>query len=175
MNARTTKLTKAHPSAHATRHPGTFALPARGRGRAGADERAAQDTYSISELAKEFDITTRTIRFYEDEGLLSPARRGRTRVYTPRDRVRLKLVLRGKRLGFSLTEIGDIINMYDSESGESGQLEYFLSKIDERRAVLQRQREDIDITLQELAAIEAQCRGRLENVAVRNDPRHRRS
>ncbi len=83
--------------------------------------------------------------------------------------------MRGKRLGFSLTEIGDIINMYDSESGESGQLEYFLSKIDERRAVLQRQREDIDITLQELAAIEAQCRGRLENVASGSDPARRRS
>ncbi len=140
---------------------------------AAADE--ARESYSISELAKEFEITTRTIRFYEDRRLLNPARRGRTRVYSPRDRVRLKLVLRGKRLGFSLNEIADIIDMYDAESGEAGQLEYFLEKIRQRRDALERQREDIDITLKELAGIEAQCRQSLSEVAAVRRGRPRRA
>ena len=89
----------------------------------------AKTTHTISELAKEFDITTRTIRFYEDQGLLHPERHGRNRVYLPRDRIRLKLVLRGKRLGFSLSDISEIIGLYDTEIGETGQLHYFLVKI----------------------------------------------
>ncbi len=135
----------------------------------------ARESYSISELAKEFEITTRTIRFYEDRRLLNPARRGRTRIYSPRDRVRLKLVLRGKRLGFSLNEIADIIDMYDAESGEAGQLEYFLEKIRARRDALERQREDIDITLKELAVIEVQCRRSLSEVAGPRRGRPRRA
>ncbi|MCP4327352.1 MAG: MerR family DNA-binding transcriptional regulator [Alphaproteobacteria bacterium] len=119
------------------------------------------ETFSITDLAKEFDITTRTIRFYEDEGLLAPERRGQARVYKARDRVRLKLILRGKRLGFSLKEIAEIIDLYDSEPGEVGQLRHFLEKIAERRAVLMRQREDIDVILTELDAVEAQCMARL--------------
>ena len=119
---------------------------------------SGQEQFSISDLSQEFDVTTRAIRFYEDEGLLEPRRKGRRRVYTVRDRVRLKLILRGKRLGFSLSEIGDIITMYDSEPGEAGQLHYFINKISARRTVLKQQRDDIDVTLNELDAIEKQCR-----------------
>ena len=118
----------------------------------------AQEQFSISELSQEFDVTTRAIRFYEDEGLLEPHRQGRQRVYSSRDRVRLKLILRGKRLGFSLSEIGDIIDMYDSEPGEVGQLQYFIEKIGVRRKTLKQQRDDIDVTLKELDSIEKQCR-----------------
>ncbi|MDP6141515.1 MAG: MerR family DNA-binding transcriptional regulator [Arenicellales bacterium] len=117
--------------------------------------------YSISDLAREFEVTTRTIRFYEDENLLQPDRQGRQRVYSVRDRVRLKLILRGKRLGFSLSEVRDIINMYDSNPGETGQLQYFLEQIQARRAALEQRRHDIDETLGELDSIESQCRQRL--------------
>ena len=118
----------------------------------------AQEQFSISELAQEFDVTTRAIRFYEDEGLLEPHRQGRQRVYSSRDRVRLKLILRGKRLGVSLSEIGDIIDMYDSEPGEVGQLQYFIEKISVRRKTLKQQRDDIEVTLKELDSIEKQWR-----------------
>jgi|SRR5579883_1977035 len=117
--------------------------------------------FTITELAREFDVTTRTIRFYEDEGLLAPERRGQARVYAPRDRVRLRLILRGKRLGFSLSEIKEIIELYDRAPGEAGQLRHFLAKIAERRDQLARQREDIEVTLGELADVEARCRSRL--------------
>ncbi|MFQ5546601.1 MAG: MerR family DNA-binding transcriptional regulator [Acidiferrobacterales bacterium] len=116
------------------------------------------ETYTITQLAQEFDVTTRTIRFYEDRGLLSPSRKGQTRVYSPRDRVRLKLVLRGKRLGFSLSEIREILDMYDTEPGETGQLQYFLGKVDERRALLKQQQRDIAATLKELDDIEHLCK-----------------
>ncbi len=122
--------------------------------------------YTITQLAQEFDVTTRTIRFYEDQGLLNPTRNGQMRVYSPRDRVRLKLVLRGKRLGFSLSEIREMLDMYDAEPGESGQLELFLAKINERRGLLQQQRHDIELTLKELDDIEAQCRAQLTKVKV---------
>ncbi len=118
-------------------------------------------TYTITELAKEFRVTTRTIRFYEDKGLLKPARNGLTRVYTARDRVHLKLVLRGKRIGLSLDEVREIMDMYDSAPGEIGQLDYMLDKLAERRAMLHRQQQDIELTLKELNKIEAQCRQRL--------------
>lgn len=122
-------------------------------------------TFSISELAREFSITTRTIRFYEDRGLIRPARHGRTRVYSPRDRVRLKLILRGKRLGFSLQEIGEIMDMYDQGPGEVGQLKYMLDILAARRAQLERQQQDIDLTLREMERIEAQCRAQLAAVS----------
>jgi DNA-binding transcriptional MerR regulator len=124
-------------------------------------EAEAGETYGITDLAREFDVTTRTIRFYEDQGLLSPRRRGQRRVYAPRDRTRLKLILRGKRLGFSLSEVGEIIALYDTEPGEAGQLEFFLDKIAERRAMLEQQREDIVVTLEELGVVEQRCRDRL--------------
>ncbi len=117
--------------------------------------------YSISDLAQEFNLTTRAIRFYEDEGLLQPGRSGRRRVYSARDRVRLKLILRGKRLGFSLSDVRDIIEMYDLDAGETGQLRYFLDQIQERREALEQQRSDIDLTLRELDEIESHCQGRL--------------
>ncbi len=121
--------------------------------------------YSISELAQEFNLTTRAIRFYEDEGLLQPGRSGRRRVYSARDRVRLKLILRGKRLGFSLSDVRAIIEMYDLDAGETGQLRYFLNQIQERREALKQQRSDIDLTLRELDEIESQCQGRLASLA----------
>ena len=120
--------------------------------------------YSISDLAQEFNLTTRAIRFYEDEGLLQPGRNGRRRVYSVRDRVRLKLILRGKRLGFSLSDVRDIIEMYDLDAGETGQLRYFLDQIRERREALEQQRSDIDLTLKELDEIESQCQGRLASI-----------
>jgi len=126
---------------------------------------AGNATFSISDLAREFGVTTRTIRFYEDEGLLQPGRSGRQRVYSARDRVRLKLILRGKRLGFSLSEVGDIIDMYDSNPGEVGQLRYFLQQILQRRLALTQQRQDIDLTLEELDTIESQCQERLSTLA----------
>ena len=124
----------------------------------------AGQQFSISDLAQEFDVTTRTIRYYEAEGLLTPQRRGQTRVYSQRDRTRLKLILRGKRLGFSLQEIAEIIRLYDEAPGEVGQLQYFLRKIAERRAMLERQREDIEITLGELRDVEDRCRARLDEL-----------
>ncbi|MHC8597959.1 MerR family transcriptional regulator [Arenicellales bacterium IMCC55707] len=118
-------------------------------------------SFSISDLAREFGVTTRAIRFYEDEGLLSPGRSGRQRVYTSRDHVRLKLIVRGKRLGFSLSEVREIIEMYDLDSGESGQLRYFLEQIKNRREALKQQRHDIELTLDELDSIESECKHRL--------------
>ena len=114
-------------------------------------------TWSIAELAAEYDVTLRTIRFYEDRGLLTPERRGTVRVYHPRDRVRLGLILRGKRLGFSLDEIATIVDMYDAEPGEEGQLVYLLEQIGSRRAELEQRRRDIDETLAELAEVERRC------------------
>jgi len=124
-------------------------------------DKIAETTYTITDLAQEFDVTTRAIRFYEDQGLLAPERRGQTRIYDQRDRTRLKLILRGKRLGFSLAEVGEIINLYDTEPGEAGQLQFFLGKIRDRRAMLDQQREDIEVTLGELDAVEKRCRDRL--------------
>jgi len=124
--------------------------------------------HTISELAREFDVTTRTIRFYEDEGLLAPERRGQMRLYSPRERVRLKLILRGKRLGFSLAEIKEIFDLYDGAPGEAGQLSHFLGKIAERRRQLEQQREDIEVTLAELASVEARCHARLAELGGRS-------
>lgn len=117
--------------------------------------------YGISDLAAEFAVTPRTIRFYEDEGLLAPERRGQARVYHPRDRIRLMLILRGKRLGFTLAEIREIIDMYDAEPGERGQLDLLRRKIADRRDALKRKAEDIRVTLLELEAVDARCRQRL--------------
>jgi DNA-binding transcriptional MerR regulator len=118
-------------------------------------------TWSIAELATEYDVTLRTIRFYEDRGLLTPERRGTVRVYHPRDRVRLGLILRGKRLGFSLDEIATIVDMYDAEPGEEGQLVYLLDQITHRRADLEQRRQDLEQTLEELAEVEARCQADL--------------
>ena len=117
-----------------------------------------QETYSISELGREFGITTRAIRFYEDKQLLSPARNGSHRVYSRADRTRLKLLLRGKRLGWPLEEIKSVLNMYDAgHPGELQQLEYTCRKIEQRRAQLQQQQKDIDAALADLEQIENRC------------------
>jgi DNA-binding transcriptional MerR regulator len=115
------------------------------------------EAYGIAELAREFGVTTRTIRYYEDKGLLSPRRKGQRRVYAPRDRVRLRLIMRGKRLGFSLDEIRELIDLYDVDPTEATQLRHFLDKISERKAVLVRQQADIAETLSEMRRIEVQC------------------
>ena len=115
------------------------------------------EAYGIAELAREFGVTTRTIRYYEDKGLLSPRRKGKGRVYAPRDRVRLRLIMRGKRLGFSLDEIRELIDLYDVDPSEATQLRHFLDKISEHKAVLVRQQADIAETLSEMRRIEVQC------------------
>jgi DNA-binding transcriptional MerR regulator len=126
-------------------------------------------THTITELAAEFDITPRAIRFYEDVGLLTPQRAGRNRVYTQRDRTRLKLTLRGKRLGLSLSEIKQLVDMYDSPSDTAQQLTAFMAVLGEHRQLLEQQREDIEITLAEIAQHEARCRTLLaaQGVAVK--------
>lgn len=116
----------------------------------------SQQTWTISELAQDFQLTPRAIRFYEDAGLLTPVREGQRRIYGPRERTRLRLIIRGKRLGFSLEEIKDILDMYDL-TGEEAQLRHFLVKIRERRAALRQQQEDIAVILDELDGIERQC------------------
>jgi len=119
------------------------------------------DSYSITDLAREFDVTTRTIRFYEDQELIEPERQGQTRIYSQRDRVRLRLIMRGKRLGFSLKEIRDLLDLYDGDRSEITQLTILVSKINERRDALRTQREDIDATLDELDKLEESCQREL--------------
>ena len=111
-------------------------------------------TYSIGELAKQFDITTRSIRFYEDEGLLSPKRQGQQRIYTNKDRVRLKLILRGKRLGFSLAETRRLFELYDADNSSAAQLQKVLELISEKKVSLKQQMEDINVLLTELSGLE---------------------
>jgi DNA-binding transcriptional MerR regulator len=118
-------------------------------------------TWSIGELAAEFDTTLRTIRFYEDQGLLTPERVGTTRIFHDRDRVRLQLILRGKRLGFTLAEIAHVIGMYDETPGERGQLEFLIADIGRRRNALLEKRRDLDEALAELTALEERCRSDL--------------
>lgn len=120
------------------------------------------DSYSITDLAREFDVTTRTIRFYEDQELISPRRQGQTRIYSQRDRVRLRLIMRGKRLGFSLKEIRDLLDLYDGDHSEITQLTTLIGKINERRDALRKQREDIDATLDELDKLEESCQDELK-------------
>ncbi|KFZ36562.1 MerR family transcriptional regulator [Shewanella mangrovi] len=124
-------------------------------------------SFSISELSKEFDITTRSIRFYEDQGLLKPKRRGQTRIYSMKDRVRLKLILRGKRLGFSLSETRTLFEMYDAEKGSTSQLNTMLQLIEDKKTALQQQMDDIKIVLMELSSAESQCRQALADIAAK--------
>lgn len=117
-------------------------------------------TYTITDLAQEFDITPRAIRFYEDQGLLNPTREGaggRNRVYAARERTRLKLTLRGKRLGLTLSQIKNLVDMYDSPKDSEVQLQRFLAVLAEHREKLERQREDLDLTLEEIAGHETLC------------------
>lgn len=114
-------------------------------------------TWTIAEIAEEFGVTHRTIRHYEDLGLIHPERRGTTRVYHRRDKIRLSLVLKGKRLGFPLEEIRRIVDMYDDHPGEAGQLRYLLAQIGDRRADLEQRRADLDMLLHELDELQRRC------------------
>jgi len=117
--------------------------------------------YSIGELAREFDVTTRAIRFYEDQGLLAPRRSGQRRIYAARDRTRLKLTLRGKRLGLALSEIRELLDMYEPGRDERPQLERFLSVLENHKTSLEQQRADIEAQLSEISTFEARIRKRL--------------
>ena len=121
-------------------------------------------SYTIGELAKQFDITTRSIRFYEDEGLLSPKRQGQHRIYTNKDQVRLKLVLRGKRLGFSLAETRRLFELYDADNSSAAQLQKVLELIAEKKMSLRQQMEDINVLLTELTGLEQRCQDELETI-----------
>ena len=134
-------------------------MSSRGRETAPSPTRGA--TYTISELAREFALTTRAIRFYEDCGLISPRREKRSRIYGERERVRIKLILRGKRLGLALSEIGELLDLYEVRRNERAQLTAFLALLADRRTRLLQQREDIEIVLAEIDGIERDCRRRL--------------
>jgi DNA-binding transcriptional MerR regulator len=131
---------------------------------------SAPSTFTIGELAREFDLTTRAIRFYEDCGLLAPQRSGRNRVYTARDRTRLKLTLRGKRLGLTLAEVKDLVDMYESPRDTHAQLTKFLAVLAEHRGQLEQQMADLHVTLDEVRAHEREAR-RLLAEGVRGVPR----
>jgi len=118
--------------------------------------------YSISELAREFEVTPRAIRFYEDQGLISPRRDGQRRIYTPRDRTRLKLTLRGKRLGLTLSEIRELIDMYEPGRDERPQLERFLAELESHKKDLIQQRADIEAQLSEIQTFEKRVRKQLK-------------
>lgn len=118
----------------------------------------AEPTFSITDLSREFEVTTRTIRFYEDQGLLSPERRGRTRIYHKRDRVRLTLILRGKRLGFSLCEIRYLLDLYDHAQDEKPQLRELLNALSQKRAALEGQKADIEALLAEMDSLAARAK-----------------
>jgi DNA-binding transcriptional MerR regulator len=118
--------------------------------------------FSISELAREFDVTPRAIRFYEDQGLLAPRRDGQRRIYTPRDRTRLKLTLRGKRLGLTLSEIRELIDMYEPGRDERPQLKRFLTVLEAHRDTLLQQRADLEAQLSEIQTFEKKVRKRLK-------------
>lgn len=127
----------------------------------------AARTFTITELAAEFDITPRAIRLYEEVGLVAPARAGQARVYSQRDRTRLKLTLRGKRLGLTLAEAKQLVDMYESPADTQPQLEAFIGVLARHREQLERQLEDIEVTLAEIAQHEERCRGLLAAAKAR--------
>jgi DNA-binding transcriptional MerR regulator len=118
---------------------------------------ATNDIYSVTELADALGITPRAIRFYETKGLIKPRRAGTTRVYTHRDRVRMLLILRGKRLGFSLADIKEYLDLYDVDPSRTKQLQLLLEKIEQRMSELEQQREDLETTLHELDEMRHEC------------------
>jgi len=122
--------------------------------------------YSITEMTREFDISTRTLRFYEDEGLIHPERRGRTRLYRPADRHLIAQILRGRRIGFTIAEIREIIQVYNEPPGEVGQLKLLMKKVEEKRDGLRQKRKDIDETIGELDSIEEVCLNRMAEIGV---------
>ena len=122
--------------------------------------------FTISELSKQFDVTSRALRLYEESGLLSPKREGTKRIYSERDRVRLRLILRGKRLGCSLSEIREIFDIYDTDSGEKAQLEFFLETLVERIKILERQKEDVLLALEDVSRIKDDAQRALDKILV---------
>jgi DNA-binding transcriptional MerR regulator len=122
--------------------------------------------YTITELTREFGVSTRTLRFYEDEGLIHPERRGRTRLFRPADRRLIQEILRGRRIGFTIAEIRDIIRVYKDPPGEVGQLELLMGKVSEKREELRQKRRDIEETLTELDNVEEACLTRLAEIGV---------
>nr|WP_244530630.1 MerR family DNA-binding transcriptional regulator [Salaquimonas pukyongi] len=126
----------------------------------------SREFYTITDLTREFGVSTRTIRFYEDEGLISPQRRGRTRLFRQSDRRLLSFILRGKRLGFSIAEIREIKDMYKEPPGESGQLRLLIDKVKEKRGELEQKRRDIEETLRELDQVEETSLARLAEIGV---------
>ena len=122
------------------------------------------NTYTISELASEFSVTSRALRLYEESDLLSPRREGTRRIYAERDRVRLRLIQRGKRLGWSLAEIRESFDLYDSSLGEEAQLNYLLEKLDARRRILETQKQDVELALADLEHIADNARTTLSNI-----------
>lgn len=122
--------------------------------------------YSITELTREFGISTRTLRFYEDEGLIHPERRGRTRLFRPADRRLIKEILRGRRIGFTIAEIREIIQVYKDPPGEMGQLQLLIRRVEEKREDLRQKRKDIEDTLAELDNVEEACLTRLAEIGV---------
>ena len=129
--------------------------------------------FSISELAREFDVTPRAIRFYEDQGLITPRREGQRRVYTPRDRTRLKLTLRGKRLGLTLSEIKELIDMHEPGRDQRAQLERFLAVLENHKASLAQQRADLEAQLSEIQSFEKRVRKQLaERLGLAVHPPH---
>ncbi|MBX9450336.1 MerR family transcriptional regulator [Neoaquamicrobium sediminum] len=125
-----------------------------------------REYYTITELTREFDISTRTLRFYEDEGLIAPVRRGRTRLFRPSDRHLIRQIMRGKRLGFSINEIREIIQIYREPPGEVGQLKLMIKRIEEKREELRQKRRDLEETLSELDNAEEACVERLVELGV---------
>ncbi|WP_411035394.1 MerR family transcriptional regulator [Shinella sp. BYT-45] len=122
--------------------------------------------YTITELTREFGVSTRTLRFYEDEGLINPERRGRTRLFRPADRRLIQEILRGRRIGFTIAEIREIIRVYKDPPGEVGQLELLMAKVSEKRDELRQKRRDIEETLAELDNVEEACLTRLAEIGV---------
>lgn len=122
--------------------------------------------YSITELTREFGVSTRTLRFYEDEGLIHPERRGRTRLFRAADRHLIKEILRGRRIGFTIAEIREIIQVYKDPPGESGQLRLLMKRVEEKREELNQKRRDIEETLEELNNVEEACLTRLAEIGV---------
>lgn len=122
--------------------------------------------YSITELTREFGVSTRTLRFYEDEGLIHPERRGRTRLFRPADRALIQRILRGRRIGFTIAEIREIIQVYKDPGGEEGQLKLLMKRVEEKRGDLMQKRKDIEETLNELDNVEEACLTRLAEIGV---------
>jgi len=129
-----------------------------------SDPSSESRTWAIGELAKEFEVTSRTLRLYEEEGLLKPRREGTRRIYSERNRVRLRLILRGKRLGWSLSEIKELFDLYDSSHGEEAQLELMLAKLEQRREMLEMQKRDIENALEDLERIAGNAQNALDEI-----------